>query len=101
MVKSFSVLTTAPLSFAMTSFGVPFGAHIACQGEMCRPGAPASSTVGISGAGRQRHDQVAMNPHRRAPGRDQAAIRSACEGCNGALDLAGAAYVDRVDLHAE
>src|SRR5262245_63242045 len=50
MAKSFSVLTTAPLSFAMTSFGVPFGAHIACQGEMCRPGAPVSSTVGISGA---------------------------------------------------
>ena len=34
----------------MTSFGVPFGAQIACHGSMCTPGAPASSTVGISGA---------------------------------------------------
>jgi len=50
---------------------------------------------------RQSHDQVAMEPHRRAPGRDQAPIRSACEGRNRALDLAGAAYVDRADLHSE
>ena len=34
----------------MISFGVPLGAQIACQGEMCRPGTPASSTVGTSGA---------------------------------------------------
>ena len=32
------------------SFGVPLGAQIACHGSMCTPGAPASSTVGMSGA---------------------------------------------------
>ena len=44
------MVTTAPLSLAMMSFGVPFGVQIACQGAMCRPGTPASSTVGTSGA---------------------------------------------------
>jgi hypothetical protein len=34
----------------MISFGVPFGAKTACQIETWKPGRPASSTVGMSGA---------------------------------------------------
>src|SRR5215813_7695476 len=40
----------APLSLAITSFGVPLGAHSAPQTDMWNCGKPASSTVGISGA---------------------------------------------------
>ncbi len=39
----------ASLSLAMMSLGVPFGTQRPYQTEMYRPGAPASSTVGISG----------------------------------------------------
>ena len=42
-----------------------------------------------------------MKPHRRAPGPNQAAIWSACEDDDVALDLAGAAHVDRANLHPE
>ena len=34
----------------MTSFGVPLGAQSPCQIDDVKPGSPASSTVGISGA---------------------------------------------------
>ena len=51
--------------------------------------------------GRQRDDQIAMKPRGRARRHDQAAIRSAREGRDGALDLAGVAHVDRVDLHPQ
>ena len=47
---SASASSTAALSFAMISFGVPLGAHIACQIETWKPGSPASSVVGMSGA---------------------------------------------------
>jgi hypothetical protein len=40
-------------------------------------------------SGRQRDDQVAMKPRGRARRHDQTAIRGACEGRDGALDLAG------------
>ena len=49
-VGSASAPAIAALSFAMTSFGVPLGAQTACQIETWKPGRPASSTVGISGA---------------------------------------------------
>ena len=42
-------LTTASLSLATTSFGVPFGAHSPCQNEMSIPEMPISSMVGTSG----------------------------------------------------
>ena len=45
--------------------------------------------------GRQRDDQIAMNRRQRARRHDQAAIRGAREGRDGALDLAGVAHVDR------
>jgi len=51
--------------------------------------------------GGQLNDQVAQLPHRRAPGRDQASIRRAGESRYGPLDLAGAAHVDRIDLHTQ
>jgi len=38
------------LSLAITSLGVPFGAHNPPQTETWKPGNPASSVVGISGA---------------------------------------------------
>jgi hypothetical protein len=38
----------------MMSFGVPLGIQSACQIEMCSPGTPASSTVGMSGAAAKR-----------------------------------------------
>jgi hypothetical protein len=40
-----------------------------------------------------------MNLRQRASRQDQAAIRRACEGRDGALDLAGIAYVDWAHLH--
>ena len=42
-----------------------------------------------------------MNERQRARRHDQAAIRSAREGRDGALDLAGVAHVDRAHLHPE
>ena len=42
-----------------------------------------------------------MNARQRAPRHDQAAIRGAREGRDGALDLAGVAHVDRAHLHPE
>ena len=51
--------------------------------------------------GRQRDDQIAMNDRQSAPRHDQAAIRGAREGRDGALDLAGVAHVDRAQLHPE
>ena len=51
--------------------------------------------------GRQRDDQIAMKRRRRARRHDQAAIRSAREGRDGTLDLAGVAHVDRAHLHAK
>ena len=42
-----------------------------------------------------------MNDRRAARRHDQAAIRGAREGRDGALDLAGIAHVDRAHLHAE
>jgi hypothetical protein len=38
----------------MTLFGVAFGAQIACQDKTWKPGSPASSTVGTSGAAADR-----------------------------------------------
>ena len=46
--------------------------------------------------GRQRDDQIAMKPSLPRRRHDQTAIRSAREGRDGALDLAGVAHVDRV-----
>src|SRR5262245_38430562 len=46
--------TTAALSFATISFGVPLGTHSPCQNEMLIPGTPSSSLVGMSGAANQR-----------------------------------------------
>ena len=51
--------------------------------------------------GRQRDDQIAMKLRQRARRHDQAAIRSAREGRDGALDLARVAHVDRSYLHPE
>jgi hypothetical protein len=51
---SVKAAATAALSLAMTGLGVPLGAHIPCQNGKCRPGVPASSTVGTSGAGKKR-----------------------------------------------
>ena len=51
--------------------------------------------------GRQRDDQIAMRARQRARRHDQAAIRGAREGRDGALDLAGVAHIDRAHLHAE
>ena len=42
-----------------------------------------------------------MKLRRRARRHDQTAIRRAREGRDGALDLAGVAHIDRVDLHPE
>ena len=42
-----------------------------------------------------------MNERQRAPCHDQAAIRRAREGRDGALDLAGVAHVDRAHLYSE
>ena len=47
--------------------------------------------------GRQRDDQIAMNAPPRARRYNQTAIPRAREGCDGALDLAGVAHVDRVN----
>src|SRR5262249_19237889 len=41
---------TALLSLISMGLGVPLGAHMPDQTETWRPGTPASSTVGISGA---------------------------------------------------
>ena len=51
--------------------------------------------------GRQRDDQIAMKICRPARRHDEAAIRGACEGRDGAPDLAGVAHVDRLDIHPE
>ena len=51
--------------------------------------------------GRDRDDQIAMSDRRRARRHDQAAIRGAREGHDGALDLAGIAHVDRAHLHSD
>src|SRR5262245_54106810 len=48
--RAVSALTTAEFSFATISPGVPLGTHRPCQKGMCRPGTPASSIVGTSGA---------------------------------------------------
>jgi hypothetical protein len=40
----------AELSFSMTSLDVAFGTHKPYQTEIYNPSAPASSTVGMSGA---------------------------------------------------
>ena len=45
--------------------------------------------------GRKHHDQIAMTHGQRTRGHDQAAVRSVRKGCEGALDLAGIANVDR------
>jgi hypothetical protein len=50
---------------------------------------------------RKRDDQVAMNDRQWTPGHDQTAIRGACKGRDGALNLAGVAHVDRNYFHAE
>ena len=47
---SASVSTTAALSLATMSLGVPFGIQKPHHSEMWKPGKPASSTVGMSGA---------------------------------------------------
>ena len=47
---SSSASTAAALSFAMISFGVPFGTQSPDHSVMWKPGRPASSTVGMSGA---------------------------------------------------
>jgi hypothetical protein len=47
---SASAVVAAALSLAITLFGVPLGANSPPQTEMCIPGSPASSTVGMSGA---------------------------------------------------
>src|SRR5262249_46894787 len=49
----------------------------------------------------KRDDQVAMTHRQRAPRQDQAAVRGAREGRNGALDLAGIEHVDRAQLNTE
>ena len=51
--------------------------------------------------GRKRHDQLAMTLRRCARRHDQAAVRRAREGCDGALDLGRMADVDRIDLEPE
>ena len=50
---------------------------------------------------RQRDDQPAMKYRPRAPGHDQAAIRTLRERRNGALDLARIPQVDRTQLYAK
>jgi hypothetical protein len=50
---------------------------------------------------RPRPDQIAMNERQCARRHDQTAIRRACEGFDGASDLAWVAHVDRVYLYPE
>src|ERR1700750_3171712 len=47
---SFNASSTPPLIVAMAPFGLPFGAHRPDHSVMWKPGKPASSVVGISGA---------------------------------------------------
>ena len=47
---SANAFTTAALSLATISLGVPFGAHSPCQNEMSIPVMPISSMVGTSGS---------------------------------------------------
>jgi hypothetical protein len=49
----------------------------------------------------QRNDQPAMNNRRRAPGHDQAAIRTPRERRGRALDLAGIAHIDWAQLNVK
>jgi hypothetical protein len=51
---SASVSTTAALSFAITSLGVPFGTQSPDHTATLNPGSPASPAVGISGAAGKR-----------------------------------------------
>jgi hypothetical protein len=44
---------------------------------------------------------IAMKLHMGTRSRDQTAIRSAREGRDGALDLAGVAHIDRAQFHPE
>ncbi len=70
----------------MTSFGVPAGAHRPYQNVMCRPGAPASSVVGTSGAANQR---VVVH-HRKGLDLAAALERQRLSGLRaGQIDLAG------------
>src|SRR5262245_65748982 len=55
---SASASMAAVVSLPMASCGVPFGTHIPYQVEMYTPGAPASSTVGMSGAAASRLSDV-------------------------------------------
>src|SRR5262249_49805739 len=50
-------------------------------------------------SGRQRYDQLAMNPRQSASCYDQAAIRGTREGRDSALDLASVAHINRSYLH--
>src|SRR5262249_58526234 len=65
---------------------------------------PAANEVGfeVDGGkfvpGRKRDDQIAMNRRQRTRSHDQAAIRRAREGRDGAFDLDGVAHVDRAHL---
>src|SRR3954469_23543991 len=51
--------------------------------------------------GRERDDQLAMTLRRGTRRHDQTSIRSAREGRDGALDLAGVTDVDREHLHPD
>jgi hypothetical protein len=51
--------------------------------------------------GGQHYDQIVMNRRHGAPGDDQTAIPSARESCDGMLDRAGVAHVDRAHLDIE
>src|SRR5438128_1641658 len=53
-VAATAVSTTAPLSLATISGGVPLGTHSPFQNEMYIPDTPTSSIVGTSGAAGQR-----------------------------------------------
>src|SRR5262249_49202406 len=50
---------------------------------------------------RQRDDQIVMQKPHRARRQNQTAVGRARECRDGALDLAGVAHIDRVDLHPE
>jgi hypothetical protein len=56
-----SVSTITALSRAAASFGVPFGTQTPYQSEAPKPGRPASSAVGMSGAAPLRVFDVIAN----------------------------------------
>src|SRR5262249_41429976 len=70
-----------------------------------QPAGGGEETLGIHRrepvSGRKRDYQIAMADRCSARRYDQASVRSAREGGDGALDLAGIAHIERIDFHGE